>query len=190
MKRFVNLFLAIFLSLYCYAQKNSSFEIRYNNDYTELNTEHKWLKGVQSFMFDYKDFKGEKISFSGLRYLAYTDDRGCPIIFDSLDDGLAFEYKVFDLEGDGKLELLVFFNAGGNAYILRIYQLLDDEKSFVKIVPWKTQPSASNQYSSIKVEKNSIIVATHNYEKGEGILEIKYKAKNGKLELLSEKAFQ
>ncbi len=158
-------------------------------DFQKIEVSQKWLNGVQSFRLDRKNVER---SYQTV-YLVASDEEGATFIFDSLEDAIAIKYKSFDLNGDGKSELLVFYHSGGNAYLLAIYSIADEKKRQYNpkdIVKWENKMECSNQYSYIEVEKEKITVITHNYEKGDEFLEFIYKVKGTSIEEVSKKSYK
>lgn len=174
--RFLLLILTLLFSSLCaLGNSHHTLDIWDNKDYSPIKPTQTWLKGIQSFRLDRncadRDFN--------LAYLVATDKHNATFIFATIEDGFAFKYKVFDINQDGKTELLVFFGSGGNANILKIFSIADDKKRTYTpkdLKEWNTTHIVSNCFGldAIKVEKGKIKIVTRDYSDG-GVLEITYK---------------
>lgn len=167
-----------------YKNFDSRLTIDDNNDFTRVYPTQKWLAAVQTFRL-YRD------DADGFRrvYLAASNVGGSPFIFDSVDDGCAFEFKTFDINGDGKSELLVFYHCGGNAYVLQVYSIAEPgERQFgpSDLVKWTCDMPGSNVYNYINVKTRKIVTISPDSSIYQGIVIRTYKVDRDRIVLVSE----
>lgn len=166
-----------------------TLDIRDAKDYLNINATQKWIKGIQSFRLDRQVEKKYPLS-----YLVATDSDGAIFMFDCVE-GRDFEYKAFDINKDGKTELLVFYHASGNAYMLNIYSIVDGKNRThtpKDIVKWEDVAICGNQYSGIKVEEGKITVRTHDYgsENCSGYLVTEYSVEGNVVKEIKKESFK
>ena len=108
------------------------------------------------------------------RYIIIYSDDAYPII-GSIILGHTVSLKIEDVDGDGELELLSYYFAGGNQYVLELFEISEE-----KLFPFRNQPGSSNM-RSIEIINKKIIVKNNVFtENGERKVEEDiYNIKNG-----------
>ena len=126
-------------------------------NYTEVETTQGWLGAVQSIRLCRR---GERVVMGECIYLVATTDGGLSFIFGSIEDGgNNVSFKVFDINGDGKSELLVFYMRGSSSYRMEVYSISEHDAQQLSLTKWKDSV-VSEYFKKIDVEKGTIVVKT------------------------------
>ncbi len=177
-----------------YAKYSESLRFIYDENFTRVNPTQQWLTGVQSFWID-----REKTDWAYMfHYLVASDVNGYPFVFDAIRGGCELKFSILDINADGKSELLIEYQFGGNATFLDIYLIFGEpnDPSTWKLERWPYDGKKARfgEYSETPIrcrlgkivpEKGKITVYSNEID--EGLVRSVYSVKRLKIELVEEK---
>ncbi len=130
-------------------QGKMPFGIYSMENFTPIRATQKWFAGVQSVRL-FRDSGAGCIAPSEF-YLVATTVTGEPFIFDKVEYGCAASFKTFDINGDGKSELLVFYQCG-DCYMMDVYSIAEKYAASKSFKKWENSQVSSDFYGEIEVE--------------------------------------
>lgn len=130
-------------------QGKMPFGIYSMENFTPVRATQKWFAGVQSVRF-FRDSGTGCIAPSEF-YLVATTITGEPFIFDRIEYGCGASFKTFDINGDGKSELLVFYQCG-DCYMMDVYSISENYTASKSFKKWENVQVSSDFHGEIEVD--------------------------------------